>query len=152
MKRNRLNTNNETDSINIISLLREIWIERKLVFKVACASFLLGCIAALLSPVIYQSQTTFIPQTSEQNSTSKGLGSLASLAGINLNENISTIDNYISPLLYSKIIDSEEFSVNLLDQELLFLDGGRLTIRKYLMEKTNGFDLLGFIKKYTIIL
>ena len=152
MKGNKNNINNteEEDSIDAISLLKRVWKERKLVFKVVCISFLIGCIVALLSPVIYESQTTFIPQTSDQDSSRKGLGSLASLAGINLNENSSTIDNYISPLLYSKIIDSEEFSVNLLGEELFFLDGSRLTIKDYLLEESNGLDLIGFIKKYTI--
>ena len=106
---NSYNNNIEDDSIDAIALIKTVWIERKLVFKVACISFLIGCIVALLSPIIYESQTTFIPQTSDQNSSSKGLGSLASLAGINLNQNVSSIDNYISPLLYSKIINSEEF-------------------------------------------
>ncbi len=148
--KNNINNTGEEDSIDAISLIKRVWKERKLVFKVACVSFFVGCIVALLSPVIYESQTTFIPQTSDQDSSRKGLGSLASLAGINLNENSSTIDNYISPLLYSKIIDSEEFSVNLLGEELSFLDGSRLTIKDYLLEESNGLDLIGFIKRYTI--
>jgi len=148
---NNINNTIEEDSIDAISIIKAVWIERKLVLKVACASFFIGCIVALFSPVIFESQTTFVPQTSDQNSSRKSLGSLASLAGINLNESASSeIDNYISPLLYSKIVDSEEFSVNLLDEELLFIDGSRLTIRDYLSEKTNGFNLIGFIKKYTI--
>ena len=148
--KNIINNTEEVDSIDTISLIKRVWKERILVFKVACTSFLLGCIVALLSPVIYESQTTFIPQTSDQDSSRKGLGSLASLAGIKLNENSSSIDNYISPLLYSKIIDSEEFSVNLLTEELFFLDGSRKTVKEYLLEESNGFDLIGFIKKYTI--
>lgn len=148
--KNIINNTEEENSIDTISLIKRVWKERILVFKVACTSFFLGCIVALLSPVIYESQTTFIPQTSDQDSSRKGLGSLASLAGINLNENSSTIDNYISPLLYSKIIDSEEFSVTLLTEELFFLDGSRKTVKEYLLEESNGFDLIGFIKKYTI--
>ena len=68
--------------------------------------FCIGCIVALLSPVVYTAQTTFVPQVSDdQLSFDKGgLGSLASLAGINLNSaEVSTSDSYLSPLLYSKI-------------------------------------------------
>ena len=91
--------------------------------------------SSIIKSSYLQSQTTFIPQTSDQDSSRKGLGSLASLAGIKLNENSSSIDNYISPLLYSKIIDSEEFSVNLLTEELFFLDGSRKTVKEYLLEE-----------------
>ena len=85
--KNNSYNNIEDDSIDIAALLKKVWTDRKLVLKVVCISFVIGCIVALLSPVIYESQTIFIPQTSDQNSSS-GLGSLASLAGINLNENI----------------------------------------------------------------
>ncbi len=143
--------NMEDDSIDIIALVKTVWTDRKLVLKVVCISFVIGCIVALLSPVVYVSQTTFVPQTSDQNSaTSKGLGSLASLTGINITEASSSLDNYISPLLYSKIIESDEFSVNLFDQELIFLNGNRLTIKDYLLLGSNNFNIVGFIKKYTI--
>ena len=63
--KNTINNTEEENSIDTISLIKRVWKERILVFKVACTSFLLGCIVALLSPVIYESQTTFIPQTSD---------------------------------------------------------------------------------------
>ncbi len=152
MKNNQTNSyaNNEENSIDIAVLLKAVWLEKKLVIISACISFFIGCIVALLSPNIYESQTTFVPQTSDQNNSRNVLGSFASLAGINLNENVSSLDNYISPLLYSKIIDSDEFSVNLLEEELFFLDGSRLTVKDYLSEKSDGFNLIVFIKKYTI--
>jgi hypothetical protein len=85
-------------------------------------------------------------------STSKGgLGSLASLAGINLNQGSSTSDSYLSPLLYSKIANSDEFSLKLIDEELISLNGDKFTIKEYLLSDTNSsFSLIGFIKKYTI--
>ncbi len=154
MKDNNTNSYNnmEDDSIDIIALVKTVWTDRKLVLKVVCISFVIGCIVALLSPVVYESQTTFVPQTSDQNSSSnKGLGSLASLAGINLNaESSSSLDNYISPLLYSKIIESDEFSMTLVNEELIFLNGNRLTIKDYLLLGSNNFNIVGFIKKYTI--
>ena len=47
-------------------------------------------------------------------SSNNKLGSLASLAGLNVNSTENPIDSYLSPLLYTKIIDSEEFSLKLL--------------------------------------
>ena len=56
--KNIINNTEEENSIDTISLIKRVWKERILVFKVTCTSFLLGCIVALLSPVIYESQTT----------------------------------------------------------------------------------------------
>ena len=103
---NQIDNNfNEDDQIDIIALIKKVWLGRKLIIKTTILFFIIGCIVALLSPVVYTSKTTFVPQVSEdQMSSSKGgLGSLASLAGINLNQGSSTSDSYLSPLLYSKI-------------------------------------------------
>ena len=111
--------------------------------------FVIGFIVALLSPIVYTSQTTFIPQVSEdQLSSMGGLGSLASLAGINLNQSSSTSDSYLSPLLYSKIANSDEFSLKLIEEELINLNGDKFSIKQYMLSDTNSsFNLIGFIKK-----
>ena len=106
------------------------------------------------SPISYTSETTFVPQVSDdQTSTSNNnkLGSLASLAGIQINQ-IETSDTYLSPYLYTKIIDSEEFSLKLLDEELTNSNKDKFTIREYLLSQKSSlnFNLIGFIKKYTI--
>ena len=93
---------------------------------------------ALLSPVVYTSQTTFVPQVSgdEMSIKNNRLGSLASLAGIELNPTEMTSDSYLSPLVYTNIIDSEEFSFRLLSEELIDSNGDKFTIREYLL--SNG--------------
>ena len=142
----------EEDSIDIIAILKTIWDGRKLVIKSVATFFIVGCIVALSSAVIYTSETTFVPQTSDDQMSSapKGLGSLAGLVGIDLNSAGSSSDSYLSPLLYSKIADSEEFSINLLNEQLINLEGETLTIKDYLSKDAGGFNLIGFIKKYTI--
>ena len=155
MKENQANSYNnlEEDSIDIIALLKTLWIGKKLIVKTTILFFVVGCVVALLSPVVYTAQTTFIPQVSEdQMSSSKGgLGSLASLAGINLNQGSSTSDSYLSPLLYSKIANSDEFSLKLIEEELINLNGDKFSIKQYMLSETNSsFNLIGFIKKYTI--
>ena len=144
-------THYQEDSIDIIALLKTVWQGRKLVLKGVAVFFILGCLVALSIPVIYTSETTFVPQTSDdQMSAPKGLGSLAGLVGIDLNSASSSNDSYLSPLLYSKIADSEEFSINLLKEQLINLEGETLTIKNYLTKDAGGFNLIGFIKKYTI--
>lgn len=155
MKENQANSYNnlEEDSIDIIALLKTLWTGKKLIVKTTILFFVVGCVVALLSPVVYTAQTTFIPQVSEdQMSSSKGgLGSLASLAGINLNQGSSTSDSYLSPLLYSKIANSDEFSLKLIEEELINLNGDKFSIKQYMLSETNSsFNLIGFIKKYTI--
>ena len=155
MKENQANSYNnlEEDSIDIIALLKTLWTGKKLIVKTTILFFIIGCVVALLSPVVYTAQTTFIPQVSEdQMSSSKGgLGSLASLAGINLNQGSSTSDSYLSPLLYSKIANSDEFSLKLIEEELISLNGDKFSIKQYMLSETNSsFNLIGFIKKYTI--
>jgi len=145
----------EEDSIDIIALLKTLWNGKKLIVKTTILFFIIGCIVALLSPLVYTSQTTFIPQVSEdQMSSSKGgLGSLASLAGINLNQGSSTSDSYLSPLLYSKIAKSDEFSLKLIEEELISLNGDKFSLKDYLLPGTNtnsSFNLIGFFKRYTI--
>ena len=147
------NNFNEEGQIDIIAILKTLWIGKKLIVKTTILFFVIGCIVALLSPVVYTAQTTFIPQVSEdQMSSSKGgLGSLASLAGINLNQGSSTSDSYLSPLLYSKIANSDEFSLKLIEEELINLNGDKFSIKQYMLSDTNSsFNLIGFIKKYTI--
>jgi uncharacterized protein involved in exopolysaccharide biosynthesis len=147
------NNFNEEDQIDIIALLKKVWLGRKIIIKNTILFFIIGCMVALLSPVVYTAQTTFIPQVSEdQMSSSKGgLGSIASLAGINLNQGSSTSDSYLSPLLYSKIANSDEFSLKLIEEELISLNGDKFSIKQYMLSNTNSsFNLIGFIKKYTI--
>ena len=155
MKDNQKNSYNnlEEDSIDIIALLKTVWNGKKIIIKTTAMFFIIGCIVAVLSPVVYTSQTTFVPQVSDEElSTSKGLGSLASLAGINLNSSKETSDSYLSPLLYSKLAESEEFSYNIIKEEIINLNGNKLTIKEYLLSNKSSFNFnpIAFVKKYTI--
>tara|TARA_B100001564_G_scaffold353430_1_gene362340 strand:+ start:2345 stop:3466 length:1122 start_codon:yes stop_codon:yes gene_type:complete len=149
-----LNIREESIDDIIISILNKIWKGRNLIKNTIIIFFIIGCAKALLSPIVYESQTTFIPQTSDQNSSNnKGYAQLASLAGINLNaESISSLDNYISPLLYYKITESDEFSLDILNEELTFIDGSKSTVKEYILSMSNNIlaKIIGFIKKYTI--
>ena len=143
----------EDDSVDIIQIARIVWSGRKLILKAALFSFALGCIVALVSPVIYEAQTTFVPQTSDQSSstTKSGYAELATLAGINLNAAVgSSLDNYISPLLYTKIAESEEFSMSLVNENLFTLNGEKLTIKDYLLIESDKINIVGLLKKYTV--
>tara|TARA_B100000963_G_scaffold360524_1_gene391729 strand:- start:18119 stop:19231 length:1113 start_codon:yes stop_codon:yes gene_type:complete len=149
-------TNNfEEDQIDFISVLKKIWFARKLIISVTISFFFIGILVALSSPVLYTSETTFVPQVSDdQSSSSNNLGSLASLAGINIRPTEMKTDSYLSPLVYNNIIDSEEFSLKLLSAGLINLNNDKFTIKEYLLSRKSLFSFnlnpIGFIKKYTI--
>ena len=144
----------EEGSIDLIGILKLVWINRKLIIISISSFFAIGIIVALISPVLYQSQTTFVPQvSSETATTSTGMSALSAL-GININQNLTSNDSYISPTLYDKIVDSEEFSNAIIKEELISLKGDRITIKDYMLSgNSNGkksFNLIKFIKKYSI--
>ena len=154
-KQENLHNNIEEDSIDLIAISKKLWNFRELIGKVSLSFFIIGCLAGLLSPVVYTAETTFVPQVSDDQipiSTNKKLGSLASLAGINLTPTEITSDSYLSPLLYKKIVDSEEFSLKLLSEELINSNGEKFTVKEYLLSNKSLFDFnpISFIKKYTI--
>ena len=63
MKENKTNLNNsfEEDSIDIVNYIKNIWIERKLIAEVTTSFFFIGFFIAVFIPVLYTSQTTFVP-------------------------------------------------------------------------------------------
>ena len=156
MKNNQDNShvNSDENLIDITAVLKKLWINRKLIVRVIGSFFIIGCLVALFSPVVYTSQTTFVPQVSGDEMPIKNnqLGSIASLAGIELNPTEMTSDSYLSPLLYTNIIDSEEFSYRLLSEELTNSNGDKFTIREYLLSNVSSFNFnpIRSIKKYTI--
>ena len=147
-----LSSSKEDVSVDLIAMTKKIWLQRKIVIKVTTLFFFFGCFYAVVSPVSYTSQTTFVPQISDDQMSSSKLGSLASLAGLNINQAEMKNDSYLSPLLYTKIIDSEEFSQELLSAELINPNSNKITVRDYLLSKKSSFNLnpIRFIKKYTI--
>lgn len=151
---NSTNNNMHEDSIELKKYIKTLWKGRELIIKSILTFFAIGCLVALISPIEYTSQTTFVPQVSGDDMSTKNnkLGSLASLAGISLNTSEETSDSYLSPLVYTNIIDSEEFSLKLLSEELINSNGDKFTVKEYLSSSGNYFNFnpIGFIKKYTI--
>jgi uncharacterized protein involved in exopolysaccharide biosynthesis len=160
MKENNFNTYNnlEEDSIDIIAIIKNVWIERKLIFKISFIFLLIGLLIAISTPSVYTSQTTFVPQLNQDElSNSRGLGSLASIVGIDLNSTSSN-DSYLSPLLYTKISETDEFLLKLLYEEIYFEDGNKISVKSYLKDNYSTYNILSiiitikdyFIKKNTV--
>ena len=98
---NKLEKN--SDEIDLIALIKSLWIGKKLIIKLTAGFAALGIAVALLSPIVYTASSTFIPNLGQVGSSSS-LSGVASLVGINLGANSSS--NEIPPSLYPQIISS----------------------------------------------
>ncbi len=138
----------EDDSIDLIALLRQLYLSRWLIVKVTALAAVLGVVVALATPNTYTSGATFIPQTGGELKAPSGLSGLASLAGINLGDMGSGSE--IPPTLYPNIISSVPFNREIL---LITIDTEAFkgTLRNYLIEQyVDSSSFAGILKKYTI--
>ena len=139
--------NDNTDEIDLIELLKKIYLEKKFIFKISVLAALFGVVYALFQPNEYTSSTTFIPQLSSGIKTGgSSLSGLASIAGINIGSMESSSE--FPPTLYPQVVNGVPFRVELLSNEIT-LNNELVAVKDYL-EKKSSFNILGTIKKYTI--
>jgi len=103
---------NNSDEIDLIELLKTAWSGRKQIIIISFVFVLVGVTAALLSPVVYTSSTTFINSQTEPSSNS-GLSGVASLVGMNLGGIRSGSE--IPATMYPQIAEGVQFKRDLLN-------------------------------------
>ncbi|QXP74538.1 Wzz/FepE/Etk N-terminal domain-containing protein [Tenacibaculum sp. HL-MS23] len=97
----------ENDKLDLSFLIQKIYKKKKTLKIIFLVVFLVSLVYTFfLYEKKYESKIVFIPQSSQQNSLLSGLGGVASLAGINLKSKSTEV---ISPVIYSKIIESKPF-------------------------------------------
>ena len=138
--------NNEIDLI--ITLVKTIWNGRKTVFIAVITGAIIGVIVAMSSPNEYTVSTVMVPQLgNESQSKLGGLGGLAALAGINL-DNMSQ-GNELSPMVYPQIVSSIPFQLELMNTPLNFQDYQKpITLLDYYTSYSKP-SIIGTIRKYT---
>ena len=134
------------DEIDLIALLKTVFVARRFVIKTTILFAVLGVIWALTSPVKYNASSTFVPQLSEGR-TNSSLGGLASLAGINLSAIMGSQPQEISPSLYPKIAESIPYRLALLEAKV---GSNETSFRNYILDQNSGVAILPLLKKYTI--
>ena len=134
----------EEDEIDLIKLLKKVWISKRFILK--CTSFfmLTGLIVALLRPIEFTASTTFIPQTSDSKSGSS-LSGIASLAGINLGGGAT--GGEIPPTLYPQILNSVSIQRSIIEI-IIPSNMDSISYSDYLNNKPTS--ILSLLKKYTI--
>lgn len=95
------------DSFNIFTFLKILSANRRKYYKVAAITFVLGVIYTFSLPKEYTATTTFAPEFTG-GADAGGLGSLASMAGINLN-GLGGDEDAFFPDLYPEVVGSTTF-------------------------------------------
>lgn len=95
----------EENEIDILDLFRKIWNRRRTIIIITACFTLLGLLAAFSMERKFTTKIAFVPQYN--SSMSSKLSSLASLAGVSLDE--GTSDGPISPVVYPMVLDNLDF-------------------------------------------
>ena len=136
------------DEIDLIELLKKVYLEKKFILKTSILAALFGIVYALFQPNEFTSTTTFIPQLSSGVKTGgSSLGGLASLAGINLGGIESSSE--FPPSLYPQVVNGIPFKIDLLSSTIN-LNDEEIFVEDYFSNQGSSLNILGTIKKYTI--
>ena len=142
------NQHTSEDEIDLIELLKKVYLEKKFILKTSILAALFGIVYALFQPNEFTSSTTFIPQLSSGVKTGgSSLGGLASLAGINLGGIESSSE--FPPTLYPQVVESVGFKLDLLASTIK-LNDEEIFVKDYFSNQGSSLNFLGTIKKYTI--
>ena len=133
----------------IMSLVSKVWGKRKFIVIATCCFFVLGILVALAMPRKYTAIRVFITQ-SNTSGRAGGLSSLASLAGINLGDELQ--DGPMSPLVYPYILSNVEFQKDLMMTPVNFkgIEEAVPLFDYYTDPKYDKHPFLSKIGKYTI--
>ncbi len=136
----------EEEGIDIIGLIKQLWDGRKTIIIVTAVFIALGLVAALTMKRTYTVSSTMVPQMGSSRSSS--LGSLAALAGLNLD--MANTGSDLSPLVYPQIVSSVPFRKELMYTPLHYEKADTaVCMFTYAKEYTKP-TIMGTVLKYTI--
>jgi len=142
------NQQDSEDEIDLIELLKKVYLKKKFILKTSILAALFGIVYALFQPNEFTSSTTFIPQLSSGvKSGGSSLSGLASLAGINIGSMESSSE--FPPSLYPQVVNGIPFKLDLLSSNIN-LNGKEILVKDYFSNQGSSLNILGTIKKYTI--
>jgi len=139
-----------TDEIDLMDILRRLWLKRWFILKITGIFLLLGLFIALFSPVKYTAHCTVIPQSGKEGS-SGNLSGLAAMMGVNIGAGGTS--EILSPSVYPQIVKSLPFTREIMKTPIKVEKSEEEEITLYdfyANEAYQPFNLIGNIKKYTI--
>jgi len=120
--------NIKDDEIDLVEILKKIYKSRKFILIISFSFALIGVAVAMLSPIKFSSETIFITQNQESNSSS--LSGVASLVGINLGT--SNFGGEIPSSMYPQVTQSPKFKRLLLNSNIDF--DNKINLKQYLID------------------
>lgn len=139
----------EEQEIDLIEIIQNLWLNRRLIIKTTLVFMALGLFIAVFSAKEYTTQCTMVPQSSDK-SIGGNIGGLAALAGANLGA--TSGENSLSPQVYPIILKSIPFQKELIYTPFDFeqVDHPISLLEYYSHKEYQPFNLLAFIKSYTL--
>lgn len=114
------------EQVDLLELGRKVWAERRTVLRWCGCAVIFALVVAFSIPKEYTVETTLAPETSDGKNSLSGLGSLASLAGINMGS-LGSSSDAVYPDLYPDIVASVPFLVELFDVQVVTHKGALQT-------------------------
>lgn len=147
----RYSADNNTDEIDLKDIIRRLWVKRRFILITTGIFLLLGIFVALTSPIQYTAESVILPQSGRQSQAS-GLGSLASIVGVNMGTAVMA-EGTISTAIYPQILNSLPFVREIMQTPITVekSNGKEVTLYEYYTDKEyKEVNILTDIKKYTI--
>ena len=120
--------NIKDEEIDLVEILKKIYKSRIFILIISFSFALIGVAVAMLSPIKFSSETIFITQNQESNSSS--LSGVASLVGINLGA--SNFGGEIPSSMYPQVTQSPKFKRLLLNSNIDF--DNKINLKQYLID------------------
>ncbi|MDE6265963.1 MAG: chain-length determining protein [Muribaculaceae bacterium] len=130
--------NGAETEIDILELLSNLWSQRKKLIKWSLWGAVIGLIVAFSIPKEYTTTVKLAPESDDKKGTGS-LGSLASMAGINLGAGGGV--DAVYPMLYPDVVSSVPFITGLFDVEVKTSDKEdpkEMTVQEYLEKETRS--------------
>ncbi|MCK5371267.1 MAG: hypothetical protein KAQ62_22055, partial [Cyclobacteriaceae bacterium] len=138
----------EEDEIDLVQVAKTIWAGRKLILKVTLVFFLLGLLVAFGSKVEFEASCKLMPESQEgMKPNLGGLGSLAGLAGINLNMGSS---GALTPEFYPQIAHSVPFLLKIINEPIHFEKQDTVTTSYIFFKEIDSPSFISYLFKYTL--
>lgn len=135
--------------IDLLNILRTIWLGKKRIFKSIVICLIIGVIIILGTPKEYKSEVKLLVESGSNTSNIGGLiQQFGGLAGINIGANKG--EDALTPMLYPDIVKSTPFLIEVLQQKVqISKSDSTILVSDYLTTNIR-LSLFGIIKKYTI--
>ena len=140
----------EEQEVDVVELIKKMWLNRRLIIKFALVFMAIGVVVALTSSKVYTASCDIVPQMSDNHSTRSQMSSLAKLAGIDLNQSHSS--QTLSPYVYENILKSTKLRKELMQTKIKFQKADRPVsiFDYYTSEEFHKPTVIDYVKRYTI--